>query len=94
MTWIGSEVNEQTRTTRVRAELDNPDGRLRSNQFGQATIQIGDEHDAIVVPREAVQRKDGVDLVFLPRRAGRLSAAAGRRPGRPTASTWWRSPGA
>ncbi len=70
VTWIGSEVNEQTRTTRVRAELANPDGRLRSNQFGEATIQIGADHRAVVVPKEAVQRKDNVDVVFLPEAEG------------------------
>jgi cobalt-zinc-cadmium efflux system membrane fusion protein len=70
VTWIGSEVNEQTRTTRVRAELGNPNARLRSNQFGEATIQIGSEHKAVVVPKEAVQRKDNVDVVFIPEGEG------------------------
>lgn len=66
VTWIGAEVNEQTRTTRVRAEVQNESGRLRANQFGEATIQIGAEHKAVVVPKEAVQRKDKVDVVFIP----------------------------
>ena len=70
VTWIGSEVNQQTRTTRVRAELGNPNARLRSNQFGEATIQIGTEHKAVVVPKEAVQRKDNVDVVFIPEGEG------------------------
>ena len=70
VTWIGAEVNEQTRTTRVRAEVTNPDGNLRANQFGEATIQIGTEHKAVVVPKEAVQRKDKVDVVFLPEGEG------------------------
>jgi len=64
--WVGSEVNDKTRTTRVRAELLNPEGRLRANQFGRAEIQIDPEHKAVVVPKIAVQRKDGADLVFLP----------------------------
>ena len=66
LTWIGAEVNEQTRTTRVRAEVENPGGKLRANQFGEATIQVGSEHKATVVPKEAVQRKDKVDVVFIP----------------------------
>lgn len=70
VTWVGSEVNEQTRTARIRAELGNPTGRLRSNQFGEATIQVGSEHKAVVVPKEAVQRKDKVDLVFIPEGEG------------------------
>jgi cobalt-zinc-cadmium efflux system membrane fusion protein len=66
VTWVGTEVNSTTRTTRIRAELSNPNGRLRANQFGQAEIQVGKEHQATVVPKQAVQRKDNVDLVFLP----------------------------
>lgn len=68
--WVGTEVSQQTRTTRIRAELANPEGRLRANQFGQAEIQVGDEHKAVIVPKAAVQRKDGVDLVFLPQEEG------------------------
>ena len=70
VTWVGTEVNDKTRTTRVRAELGNPSGRLRSNQFGQAQIRIGSEHKAIVVPRAAVQRKDQAEVVFLPQPDG------------------------
>ena len=66
VTWIGAEVDEKTRTTRVRAEVQNASGKLRANQFGEATIQIGSEHKAVVVPKEAVQRKDKVDVVFIP----------------------------
>jgi cobalt-zinc-cadmium efflux system membrane fusion protein len=62
---MGTEVNPTTRTTRVRAELPNPQGRLRANQFGQATIQVEDEHDALVVPRAALQNDGDADLVFL-----------------------------
>jgi len=64
--WVGAEVNQQTRTTRVRAELANPDGRIRANQFGRAEIQVGEPHKAVVVPKSAVQRKDDVDVVFIP----------------------------
>ena len=66
VTWVGTEVNDKTRTTRVRAELANPDGRLRANQFGQAEIQTGKPHKAVVIPKAAVQRKDEVKVVFLP----------------------------
>jgi cobalt-zinc-cadmium efflux system membrane fusion protein len=70
VTWMGTEVNPTTRTTRIRAELPNPQGRLRANQFGQATIRVESEHDAIVVPRAAVQNDGTVDLVFLAQRDG------------------------
>jgi len=66
LNWVGTEVNPQTRTTRVRAELANPKGRLRANQFGRAEIRIGEPHKALVVPKAAVQRKDKTELVFIP----------------------------
>ncbi len=68
---IGFAVNPATRTVRVRAELENIDGRLRSNQFGRAVIQIGNERDAVVVPRAAVQSDAGEEFVFLPLGDGR-----------------------
>lgn len=68
--WVGTEVNPQTRTTRVRAELANPGGKLRANQFGQAEVRVGEEHRAVVVPKVAVQRKGDVDVVFLPEGEG------------------------
>ena len=68
--WVGTEVTQKTRTTRVRAELANPDGKLRANQFGRAEIQVGEGHKATLVPKAAVQRKDQVDLVFLPEGEG------------------------
>lgn len=63
--WIGTEVNPQTRTTRIRAELKNPDGKLRANQFGRAEIQVGEDHAALIVPKAAVQDFEGAHLVFL-----------------------------
>ncbi len=68
ITWVGAEVDHTTRTTKVRAELPNRDGRLRANQFGRAAIQIGDRHKAVTVAKSAVQRYENADLVFLPQK--------------------------
>lgn len=65
VTWLGTEVNPQTRTTRVRAELQNEGGKLRANQFGRAEIQIEDDHSALIVPKAAVQDFERANLVFL-----------------------------
>jgi len=65
VTWVGTEVNPQTRTTRVRAELKNHDGKLRANQFGRADIQVEDEHTSLLVPKTAVQDFERARLVFL-----------------------------
>lgn len=65
LTWIGAEVDPVTRAVRARAEVPNPGGKLRANQFGKAEIRV-DDRAAVVVPKLAVQRKDDADLVFLP----------------------------
>lgn len=68
VTWVAAEVDARTRTVSVRAALDNPDGRLRAQQFGRATIGGSIDEQVISVPREAVQRLDDGHVVFV--RAG------------------------
>lgn len=70
ITWIGTEVDPTTRTTRVRAEVANAKGRLRAHQFGRADIQTGEAHEAVIVPKDAVQRRNRQDLVFIPEADG------------------------
>ena len=71
ITWVGTEVDQTTRTTKVRAEVANPDGRLRANQFGRADIQIGDRHEAVTVAKSAVQRREPRTWSSSPRRMER-----------------------
>ena len=59
-------VNAATRTVRVRAGLKNVGERLRANQYGRASIQVGPKRTAIVVPRSAVQSSGADQFVFLP----------------------------
>src|SRR5262249_46043152 len=95
---IGYSVNPATRTVRVRAELANQGGRLRANQFGRAVIRLGPEHDAIVVPKSAVQDLGKVSCVFLPQPDGksfrpqRVEARPTDWPGL-TEITWGLKPG-
>lgn len=70
ITWVGVQVDPTTRTTRVRAEMPNPNGRLRANQFGIALVTVGAPHEVVVVPRAAVQSKDDTQVVFLPQEPG------------------------
>ncbi len=63
--WISSAVDRQTRTVRVRAELDNSDGHLKNEAFGIGEIILREEPDAIVVPDEAVQWDGENTLVFV-----------------------------
>ena len=66
VTWISTEVDPMTRTTRVRASLANPGGGLRANVFGDASIRVGEEHQVVVVPASALQPTGEASVVFLP----------------------------
>lgn len=65
ITWISPAVNPKTRTIEVRAEVDNPDGTLRANQFARAEIGIAPAQSGVVVPRSALQRLAGGTVVFV-----------------------------
>jgi cobalt-zinc-cadmium efflux system membrane fusion protein len=69
--WIDAAVNAATRTIRVRVELKNQGDRLRANEFGQARIRVGEERDAVFVPRDAVQPLGDAQVVFVPLGEGR-----------------------
>lgn len=70
VTWVGSEVDQTTRTTKIRAELPNPTGKLRAHQFGKARIELGRPHKALTVAKAAVQKYENADLVFLTEKPG------------------------
>ena len=65
VTWVGAEVDEKTRTTKVRAELPNLEARLRAHQYGKARIRVEEPHKALTVAKAAIQRYENTDLVFL-----------------------------
>jgi cobalt-zinc-cadmium efflux system membrane fusion protein len=49
----------------ARVRLDNSDGSLRANMYGRAQIAVGGIEGVVTVPRAAVQRANGVDVVFV-----------------------------
>jgi cobalt-zinc-cadmium efflux system membrane fusion protein len=63
--WISTDVDEKTRTVKVRANLGNPDGRLRASTFGMGQIALREERNAIVVPNEAVHWEGDCFAVFV-----------------------------
>jgi cobalt-zinc-cadmium efflux system membrane fusion protein len=63
--WISTAVDDKTRTLKVRADLDNPGGRLRANMFGQGEIILREEKNALVVPSEAVHWEGDCHVVFV-----------------------------
>lgn len=62
---VATAVNPATRTVSARVELRNPDGALKKGAFVRGRIEIAAEHDALLVPLDAVQRAEGRTLVFV-----------------------------
>ena len=65
ISWISTSVDEKTRTVQIRANLENPDGRLKAHTFGTGRIVLRDEPSAIVVPSEAVHWDGCCHVVFV-----------------------------
>ncbi|HEU4536972.1 MAG TPA: efflux RND transporter periplasmic adaptor subunit, partial [Polyangiaceae bacterium] len=65
VSYLAPEVDPHTRTARARVALENADGALRANMYGQARIAAGDGRPVVVVPRAAVQRAKGATLAFV-----------------------------
>jgi membrane fusion protein (multidrug efflux system) len=64
VTMISPTIDPRTRTLRVKAALDNSDGRLRPGLFARADLGVALRSGALMVPEEAVlQRADGA-VVF------------------------------
>jgi len=85
--WISTQVDEQTRTLEVRAEIPNRPAAtvsvpavagsvaaLRANTFGKGTIELDRRGTALVVPRRSVQWDGSRWVVFVP--AGAQAFAA------------------
>jgi len=62
---IAPEVDPRTRTAVARVRLDNADGALRANMYGRASIAAGGAAAGVEVPRSAVQRANGAEVVFV-----------------------------
>jgi cobalt-zinc-cadmium efflux system membrane fusion protein len=83
VTRIADTVDPQTRTIKVRAEMDNSGGKLRPEMYG--TIRHTDTMRTLpVVPVGAVLQGDGKTVVWVEQSAGRfqpVEVKAGERNG-------------
>jgi Cu(I)/Ag(I) efflux system membrane fusion protein len=66
------ETNAETRTTRVRVELPNPNLRLRPGMFAQLRLHAGDDTPRLWVPSEAIIRTGTRNLVVVAADANRF----------------------
>jgi cobalt-zinc-cadmium efflux system membrane fusion protein len=80
---IADTVDPQTRTVKVRAEMDNTHGRFRPEMFG-SVHHIESTEPTPVVPAGAVIQGDGPSTVFVEQRPGhfqRREVTVGKRAG-------------
>ena len=64
ITTINPEVDVATRNVRIRATLENQDGRLRPGMFGNVTVVSGEEDRVLTIPATAVVYAPYGDSVF------------------------------
>jgi cobalt-zinc-cadmium efflux system membrane fusion protein len=67
---VGARVDPQSRTVPARVALPNPDRSLKAGVFLRATIEVAAEHEAILVPRPALQYAESRTLVFVKQEDG------------------------
>lgn len=65
VSFVGRAVDEATRTVPVTVELANSDGRHVAGSFGQASILLREEPNAVVVPSSAVHWEGDCHIVFV-----------------------------
>ena len=66
ITYVGAVIDPATRTIMARAEVPNPDGRLRPEMFAEVLL-VTDEQSFLSVPRVAVQQMGNRQVVFVVR---------------------------
>lgn len=73
VSFLSADLDEGTRTTQARIEVDNTDGRLRPGMFAQAEIldeqalaKDAQSPGVLAVPESTIQRIEGKPVVFVP----------------------------
>ncbi|MBB4331655.1 efflux RND transporter periplasmic adaptor subunit [Rhizobium leguminosarum] len=69
---IYPEVETQTRTTKVRIEIPNPDGALLPNMYAEVQIEAGAPNPVVAVPNSAVIDTGDRQVVFVDKGEGRF----------------------
>lgn len=63
--YIGQIIDEKSRTITIRAEFNNPKGKLKPQMFGELKIPTGKNSMAILIPAESVVKIKNEDYVFV-----------------------------
>jgi cobalt-zinc-cadmium efflux system membrane fusion protein len=62
--YVSATMNEQSRTVKVRATVENPNLELRPGMFCEAAIGLGQEEEVLAAPQTAVLTDEGETFVF------------------------------
>lgn len=73
VTWVSDVVEEQTRTLRIRVEVDNRAGLLRPGSFARIALQVASKDGVIAIAPAAIQRQGGEMVVFVDEGEGRYA---------------------
>lgn len=65
VTFVGLELDPETRTLPIWLTVDNPDGKLRADMFVKAAVLLAKNADALTVPKSAVMSDAGEKFVFV-----------------------------
>jgi cobalt-zinc-cadmium efflux system membrane fusion protein len=65
VSWVATEADEQTRTVKLRAEVDNAGGRLRAHTFGTGRVVLRETPTATAVPTAAIHWEGCCHVVFV-----------------------------
>jgi cobalt-zinc-cadmium efflux system membrane fusion protein len=72
--FLGGTIDEKTRSTRVRATVENRSGKLRPGLFVKAQVDVprptSEAHSIVAVPQGAIQSLEGRPTVFVQKEAG------------------------
>jgi len=63
--FVGSVMDEKTRTVKVRISLANPDGRLHPGMFAKVRVLLPSSAGTLSVPTMAVLKDEGREFVFV-----------------------------
>jgi cobalt-zinc-cadmium efflux system membrane fusion protein len=63
---VGTALNAETRTARIRCDVANPGGALKAGMFATVNIATGKGTQALLIPKAAVLDEAGKKIVFSP----------------------------
>ena len=68
--FIGSTLNQQTKTINIMVEIRNTSEKLKPGMFANTNIVIGEKANALVVPKNAILEDENLIVVFVKEQEG------------------------